>query len=137
MNTPIQNAPGVGCGAAILRDGRLLLVKRLRPPEAGCWSLPGGKVDFGERVEDAIRREIAEELGVTIVLERPLVLVEMIGLEDQHWISPVHLARIVAGEPCNREPEKHAGVMWADLEAPPAPLALAAREAIAALGKSA
>ena len=53
------SAPGVGCGAAILREGRLLLVKRRKAPEAGCWSLPGGKVDFLERVEDAVRREIA------------------------------------------------------------------------------
>ena len=64
--------PGVGCGAAIVRDGRLLLVKRKRPPEAGCWNLPGGKVDFGERVEDAIVREIAEETGLKIALLRPL-----------------------------------------------------------------
>ena len=58
-------APGVGCGAAIVRDGRLLLVKRRQAPEAGHWSLPGGKVDFGERVEDAVRRERSrEEVGV-------------------------------------------------------------------------
>ena len=126
-------APGVGCGAAILRDGRLLLVKRRRAPEAGCWNLPGGKVDFGERVEDAIRREIAEEVGVQIHLLRPLAVVEMIGLDDQHWVSPTWLARIETGEPRNLEPEKAEAIVWAPLDAPPQPLALAAREAIAAL----
>jgi ADP-ribose pyrophosphatase YjhB (NUDIX family) len=125
--------PGVGCGAAIVRDGRLLLVKRKRPPEAGCWSLPGGKVDFGERVEDAIVREIAEEVGVEIVLLRSLGVVQTIGLDDQHWVSPIHLAEIVSGEPDNREPSKHDAIVWAALDQPPAPLALAAREAIAAL----
>lgn len=125
--------PGVGCGAAILRDGRLLLVKRRRAPEAGHWNLPGGKVDFGERVEDAIRREIAEEVGVGIRLERLLAVVEMIGLDDQHWVSPTWLARIEAGEPQNLEPEKAEALVWAPLDAPPQPLALAARAAIAAL----
>jgi ADP-ribose pyrophosphatase YjhB (NUDIX family) len=126
-------APGVGCGAAILRDGRLLLVKRRKPPEAGCWSLPGGKIDFGERVEAAVRREIREEVGVEVALGPMLGLAEMIGLDDQHWVSPIYRADIVAGEPFNREPGKHEAILWARLDAPPEPLALAAREAIAAL----
>ena len=128
-----MNAPGVGCGAAIVRDGRLLLVKRLTRPEAGCWSLPGGKVDFLERVADAVMREIREEIGVAIALERPLGLVEMIGLDGQHWVSPIYLATIVAGEPWNCEPTKHEDVAWFPLDDPPAPLSLAARDAIAAL----
>jgi 8-oxo-dGTP diphosphatase len=126
-------APGVGCGAAIVREGRLLLVKRRRPPEAGCWNLPGGKVDFGERVEDAIVREIGEEIGVRVALLRPLGVVQMVGLDGQHWVSPIHLAEIVGGEPENREPGKHEAIVWAPLDAPPSPLALAAREAIVAL----
>ena len=130
MNTRL---PGVGCGAAILRGARLLLVKRRRPPEAGCWSLPGGKVEFGERVEDAVVREIGEEIGVRIALQRLIGIVETIGLDEQHWVSPIYLANIVEGEPENREPEKLEAVVWSPLAAPPSPLALAARKAIAAL----
>ncbi len=126
-------SPGVGCGAAILRDGRLLLVKRLKAPEAGSWNLPGGKVDFGEAAADAVRREISEELGVEIALTRSLGFVEMIGLDGQHWVSPIYQAEIRAGEPVNVEPDKHESFVWAALDAPPAPLALAAREAIARL----
>jgi ADP-ribose pyrophosphatase YjhB (NUDIX family) len=125
--------PGVGCGAAILRQGRILLVKRRKSPEAAHWSLPGGKVDFLERVEDAVRREVREEVGVSIALVRRLAVIEMIGLDDQHWVSPIYLARIEAGEPANREPEKLAEIGWFPLDAPPRPLALAAREAIAAI----
>jgi ADP-ribose pyrophosphatase YjhB (NUDIX family) len=124
---------GVGCGAAILAENRLLLVKRRKAPEAGFWSLPGGKVEFLERAEEAVVREIAEEIGVAIVLGPLLCLIQMIGVDDQHWVSPVYRASIEAGEPVNREPDKIEAIGWFALEAPPAPLAIAAREAIAHL----
>jgi len=124
--------PQVGCGAAIVRGGRLLLVKRVKPPEAGAWSLPGGKVEFLERVEDAIRREIFEETGLVIRLTAPLRLVQMLGQDGQHWVSPVWLAE-AEGEAENREPEKLARLGWFPLDAPPSPLSQAAREAIAEL----
>jgi 8-oxo-dGTP diphosphatase len=124
---------GVGCGAAILRGKRLLLVKRRKAPEAGFWSLVGGKVDFLERAEDAIVRETREEVGVAIELGPLLCLVEMIGVDGQHWVSPVYRAALASGEPVNREPDKIAEIGWFALDAPPAPLAQAAREAIALL----
>jgi 8-oxo-dGTP diphosphatase len=124
---------GVGCGAAILTENRLLLVKRRKPPEAGFWSLPGGKVDFLESAEAATIREIAEEIGVPITLGTLLCLIQMIGVDGQHWVSPVYRASIEAGEPVNCEPDKIAAIGWFALEAPPAPLAIAAREAIAHL----
>ncbi len=80
-----------------------------------------------------MRREIAEELGVEIELTRSLGFVELIGLDAQHWVSPIYQATISAGEPVNVEPETHEALVWADPDAPPAPLALAAREAIARL----
>jgi ADP-ribose pyrophosphatase YjhB (NUDIX family) len=124
---------GVGCGAAILRAGRLLLVQRRKAPEAGFWSLPGGKVDFLERAEEATIREIAEEIGVAIALGPLLCLVQMIGIDSQHWVSPVYRASLDAEEPVNREPDKIAAIGWFALDDPPTPLALAAREAIALL----
>ena len=124
---------GVGCGAAILRGERLLLVKRRKAPEAGLWSLVGGKVDFLERAEEAVVRETREEVGVAIELGPLLCLVEMIGIDGQHWVSPVYRAALASGEPVNREPDKIAEIGWFALDAPPAPLAQAAREAIALL----
>ena len=126
--------PRVGCGAAIVRDGRLLLVKRLTPPESGSWSLPGGKVEFGESLASAVAREIREELGVEIAIERPLTVVETPNVDGQHWIAPVYLARLAAGEPRNCEPDKHDFIEWFPLDRPPAPLSAAARDAFAALG---
>jgi len=124
---------GVGCGAAILREGRILLVKRLKAPEAGCWSLPGGRIEFFERAEHAARREALEEVGVRIDVGPLLCLAQTIGPDGQHWVAPVYIAALAADEPVNREPDKIAAIGWFDLKEPPAPLAMAAQEAIAAL----
>lgn len=125
--------PGVGCGAAILRGGRILLVERRKIPEAGHWNLPGGKVDFLERIEAAVKREIREEIGVELALQSMLCVTEMIGVDGQHWVSPIYRATIAEGEPVNCEPDKIASIGWFPLDAPPSPLAQGAKDAIAAL----
>lgn len=64
-----MEAPQVVVAAAILERGHLLAARRSRPPWlAGAWELPGGKVEPGERDEDALVRECREELGVDLVL---------------------------------------------------------------------
>ena len=122
-----MSSPRVGCGAAIFdSQGRVLLVQRATEPEAGAWSFPGGKVDFGETTAQAAAREAAEELGVTIALDGLLHLVEQIGPGPQdHWVSPVYRARIVGGEPLILEPEKHIALGWFPPEALPMPQAIA------------
>lgn len=62
----------VACVGALVSDarGRLLLVLRAHPPQAGHWSLPGGRVEAGESSEQAIVREVAEETGLVVVPER-------------------------------------------------------------------
>jgi len=103
-----------GCGAAILDEaGRLLLIQRLRQPEAGAWGLPGGKVDFGEPAEETARREIREELGIEIELTGLACIAETIDAGDgRHWVAPVYAARIISGTPEIQEPEKHGGWGW-------------------------
>ena len=65
-----------------------LLVRRRRDPEAGCWGLPGGKVDPFEPVADAAAREINEELGIIIRPSELLCLVDQIDrTEGHHWIA--------------------------------------------------
>jgi 8-oxo-dGTP diphosphatase len=116
--------PFAGCGAAILDDqGRLLLIRRLRQPEAGAWGLPGGKIDFGERAEDTARREIREELGIEIELLGLACIAETIDAGDaRHWIAPVFEARIISGTPRVQEPDKHGGWGWFLPGALPQPL---------------
>lgn len=128
--------PEAGCGAAILDDeGRLLLIQRLREPEAGAWGLPGGKIDFGERAADTARREILEELGIEIELTGLACIAETIDAGDgRHWVAPVYDARIVSGAPEVLEPEKHGGWGWFALDALPEKLTSPVRDWLAARG---
>lgn len=126
--------PGVGCGVAILRQDRLLLVLRLREPEAGCWGLPGGKVDFGEPTRVTAAREIAEEVGLAITPGRLLCLAETIDAGDGgHWVAPVYLVEDCEGEPTVLEPDKLGGCGWFPLDALPERLTAATLAAVTAL----
>ena len=58
--------PVVGVGGVVTREGRALIVRRAHEPRKGEWSLPGGLVELGERLIDAVRREIAEETGLQV-----------------------------------------------------------------------
>ncbi len=114
---------GVGCGALIVNDkNEVLLLKRTGKSrnEAGFWSKPGGGVEFGEKVEDAVKREILEELGVEITLTDFLGYTNhIIESEKQHWIAFNYLAKITKGEPKNLEPEKHEEIKWFNFSALP------------------
>lgn len=127
--------PRVGCGVAIVADGRILLMRRLTAPEAGHWGIAGGKIDLFETAQAAAEREIAEELGIAVQARALLCFVDQIDREGgTHWVSPVYLAETFIGEPAIQEPHKHADLGWFDIKAPPQPLTAAAAAAIAALG---
>ena len=89
--------------AAIILDGRarVLLTKRGNEPRKGYWHLPGGAVEFGERWAATVVREIREELGVEIALERSVpnhVTEDIIAAEGRHVVCAHFTARIAAGE---------------------------------------
>jgi len=60
------NRPQLAVSAVIFRDGKVLLVRRARSPGKGFYSLPGGRVEFGESLHTALAREVDEETGLTI-----------------------------------------------------------------------
>ena len=82
--------PGAGVGVLLLDElGRVLLTLRKLPPEADCWSIVGGKLDFLEPLEECEIREAREEVGVGIRIERLLCVTDhRLPDENQHWISP-------------------------------------------------
>jgi ADP-ribose pyrophosphatase YjhB (NUDIX family) len=93
--------PQIAVSAAIFRDGRILLVRRARSPGKGLYSLPGGRVEFGESLHAALHREVAEETGLTIEI------VELAGWREVlptaagggHYLIMSFAARWLAGEP--------------------------------------
>lgn len=96
--------PVVGVGAIILRRGRVLLVQRGRAPGRGLWSLPGGAVEPGERLEDAVRREVREETGLEVrsaevfeVFER--IIRDRRGRVEYHYVLIDFLCRAAGGAP--------------------------------------
>lgn len=91
-------------GAALLYDGRLLAARRAKPPIG--WELPGGKVEPGERAEDAVVREIREELGCTVSVTGWLLGESEIR---PGWVLRIALARLVSGEPV---PCEHDELWW-------------------------
>lgn len=95
--------PYLAVSAAIFRDGRVLIVRRGRPPAHGLYTLPGGGVELGETLEDAVIREVREETGLAIA---PLALVgfrEAIGRDaagrvERHFVILPFAARWIGGE---------------------------------------
>src|SRR5262245_29404723 len=98
-NRTDRDQPRVGVGVLLVDPHyRVLLTLRARPPEAGCWSIVGGKVDFLETLEHCAVREALEEVGVEINLVRLLCVTDhCLPHEGQHWVSPAYLGEVLAG----------------------------------------
>jgi len=95
------DAPRVGVGAVVLDGERVLLARRGRPPGQGKWSIPGGLVHLGERIEDAVVREIEEESGLRVrVLGFCGVIDRVVREQDAvryHYVIIDYVAESVGG----------------------------------------
>jgi len=79
--------PIVGAGALMIENGKLLLIKRGAKPGQGRWSIPGGIVELGERVQDAIIREVKEECGLDIEVEGLMDVFDSITRDEKGRIQ--------------------------------------------------
>ncbi|MEL6360758.1 MAG: NUDIX hydrolase [Pseudomonadota bacterium] len=95
------NRPLVSVGAVVFRDQDVLLIKRGRPPLLGQWSIPGGKVGFGESLEAAVKREVLEETGLAIKIGELINVFEALpeAAEDKHYVMVDFVAEWLDGEP--------------------------------------
>jgi len=137
FDTSALIVPRAAVSAAIFREGRVLLVKRSRPPSAEMWSLPGGHIEPGETALDAVNRELREE---TTIAAR---IVEIAGVKDVihrndsgklifHRVVIVFCGEWLSGEPKAGDDAAAAG--WHDLNALPE---LATTEGLAEIVRSA
>jgi len=94
--------PLVGVGAILLRRDRVLMAQRGKQPLQGWWSLPGGLLEVGERLEDGVRREVREEtglemqpLGILEVFER--IMRDSAGAPEYHYVLIDYICRPTGG----------------------------------------
>jgi ADP-ribose pyrophosphatase YjhB (NUDIX family) len=95
--------PYLAVSAAIIRDGKVLIVRRARPPAYGIFTLPGGGVEAGESLHEAIMREVMEETALTIAPlglagYREAIVRDADGKVERHFVILPFAARFIAGE---------------------------------------
>lgn len=95
--------PLLGVGALIFRRGSVLLVERGREPLKGYWSLPGGLVEAGERLREALCREVLEETALRVKIVSEFAIFERImpdssGRPEYHYVLVDYVCKVVGGE---------------------------------------
>ena len=100
--------PYLAASAAIVRDGKILVVRRARPPAHGLFTLPGGVVEVGETLAQAVVREVSEETGLTIEPValagfRETIVPDAQARVERHFVILCFAARWRAGEPVLNE----------------------------------
>jgi len=99
MSPPLP-APVPCVGVVCLRGGEVLLIQRGRPPRQGDWSLPGGRIEPGERAMDAALRELREETGIEAEITGLIDVVDGLFPEaGRHYVLIDYAARWISGEP--------------------------------------
>lgn len=105
--------PLVGVGVVIVRDGKILLIKRRNEPGKGLWAVPGGKVEYGETLRDAAVREVKEETGLDIVVGPLIWSGESISAHG-HLVLIDFLGSVLGGELAASDDAEQA--LWVDVE---------------------
>ena len=100
--------PRAAVGAVVVRNGTVLLVKRANMPGEGLWAIPGGRINPGETLHDAARRELLEETGVVIIPGEVVHVFDYIernkdGSLRFHYVIVDLMGEYVSGEPDARD----------------------------------
>lgn len=120
--------PKVGMGVIVIRNGKVLLGKRKNAHGDGDWAFPGGHLEFGEEIEDCVKREVSEETGLKVETATFAKLTNDIFLEeDKHYITIYMVTESKDGEARVMEPEKSEEWQWFEWGNLPQPLFLPIR----------
>jgi 8-oxo-dGTP diphosphatase len=105
--------PLIGVGAVVVRDGALLMIRRGKEPYAGRWSVPGGTLEHGEYLTDAVRREVLEETGVDVEVGDLLGILEL--WREPHYVILDYVAT-PTGDAEPRPGDDASEVRWVPLD---------------------
>ena len=120
-----EKRPRVGMGVFVLKEGKFLLGKRKNAHGEGSWCLPGGHLEFNEKLEDCAKREVMEETGVKIKNIRfSTITNDMFKEEGKHYITIFMLADWIEGKVKVMEPEKCEEWRWVTKDNLPKPMFL-------------
>jgi mutator protein MutT len=104
MSHEYPDRPIVGVGAVIVKDHKALIIKRANDPYKGQWSIPGGRVELGESLLDALRREMREETGLIVDVGPVIEVFERIQHDGArvlyHFVIIDYLCSCVGGDLC-------------------------------------
>ncbi|MFA9557956.1 NUDIX domain-containing protein [Evansella sp. AB-rgal1] len=122
----------IATGAIILNDfNQVLLVYRLKEPEANKWSIPGGKVELYEHLTDCVVREVKEEVNLDVEVDELVCTAETVDDKTkEHYISLIYKMKNVNGVPENMEQDKIGDLRWFSLEKLPDKIACFSIEAL-------
>ncbi|MBZ9569897.1 NUDIX domain-containing protein [Patescibacteria group bacterium] len=129
MEEDQNKQPGAGFGVMVLKNNKVLLGKRHSDPDKassllhgeGTWTMPGGKLHFGEDLIEAVKREVSEEIGLK-VKNLEVISVTNDIVKDAHFVTIGFLCTEFQGEPKIMEPEEIVEWQWFKLDRLPEPM---------------
>ena len=103
MGKRYPKQPIMSVGAIIIDKNKVLLIRRAAPPGKGLWAIPGGIVKLGEKLEDAVKREVKEETGLEVEVGKLIDLVEVLIKDDKgrieyHYIIADYETKVIGGK---------------------------------------
>lgn len=117
--TIVANVPIVSVDLLVRYDGGILFGKRINEPAKGCWFIPGGRVQKGERRSEAVHRIAMKELGLDVEIVESVGTFEHIydsanvnGVDTKHYLANGYVVDVISGEPQSDDQHEDLQVFW-------------------------